>query len=255
MSLNEGDDNTMTPGSAGIDRRSLIRKAAIGGTAVWAAPQILTVTAAGAQSGACIPDGLAWSDFEIDVDALPSGSFDAPIANGGTVTVAYTAGGGSTVGYATVAPLGGVFSSFATLGLAASAPAEFTELTLTFSVPVEDLSFTILDLDLGDGFWQDQIQLEASLAATPVLLGAGDVSFNATLVASALLPPANQFTAISDPSGIGSGTANSSADANVAVTYPSAVDTLVIRYLAGPAEATPQPQQIGVGDLTFCVTT
>lgn len=245
-----------------MDRRTLLQRAAVGTAVAWAVPQLISTQAAAAQSPVCTPDGITWSDFEIDVDALPTTSFDAPLAPGGTVDVAFNdAGIGSgtaTAAYASVAPLGGVFTSFVVLEMDASAPGEFCELVLTFSSPVEAASFTLLDVDLGLGNWQDQVLLEATLAGSPVTLGLADWTANATYIQHDDDPPfpapktGDLFTAILDPSGIGDGTDNTVSTANVAVTYVGQIDTLTIRYLAGPDEATPQPQQIGIGDFTFC---
>ncbi len=252
----------LNPSPSGIGRRSLLKGAAVGTVVAWAAPQVLSMTAAAAQSAACIPDGLPWSDFDVDVDNLDTTSFDAPLASGGVVNVAFSdagiGAGVATAGYATVAPLGAVGTSFVVLEMNASVPGEFCELVLTFSDPVEQLAFTLLDLDRGLGNWQDVVLLEATYLGNAVTLNPADYGFDNTLIQHddvPLIPPktGDQFTAITDQSGIGNGTANTVPDANVSINYPGTLDTLTIRYLAGPLQANPQPQQIGIGDLTFCV--
>lgn len=261
--MQPGSDHTTDDGSTGgLDRRQLLKRAAVGGAVAWVAPQILSASAAGAATALCLPDNITWSDWEVDVDLLPSFSFQVPQATGGNVTVAFSdagiGGGTATAAYASVVPLGAQSSSFVTLEMSATAPAEFCELTLVFDNPVQNLAFGLWDVDKGNGFWQDVVTLEASLAGSPVVLGPGGAFFLNTQIQQDPSPPnpapqtGDQFTATVDPSGTGAGTDNSTAAANILLNYPGPIDTITIRYSAGPDEATPQPQQIGIGNFIFC---
>ena len=255
MSKNEDGETAADAAELrGIDRRKLLIGAAAGTAAVWAAPAILSVDAASAAT--CSSQTLAWSTQETNVDNLDSSSFTVNYGSGGVLTVAYNktappAPPTAHAGYATVTPLGAATADFITLEMDASAANQQTTLTLTFTTPVRFLTFTLLDVDLGTGNWQDQVRLAATLGATPVTLAPGDITVNGSFVSSTVVGTENVFTGINDPNA-GGGVDNNTTDANVSVTYPTNVTQVVITYRALGAAADPQPQQVGVGTLVFC---
>lgn len=247
------DHRTVSP--TGIDRRTLLRTGAAGAALAWVTPAILTVDAASAAT--CMVETVLWSDFSIDVDNLDTSSFSVPYAASDTLTIAYDettppAPPTADAGYATVSPLGGVISSFITLEMDASTGGQQVSITFTFTTPVRDLNFTLLDVDLGSGNWQDRVVLTATESGSPVLIGAGDFTLNPLFVSHAVVGSTDQFTGILDPSGVGTGVPNFDTDANVEVTYAALVDTLVITYIAMPEAVDPALQQIGITDFTFC---
>jgi len=240
-----------------LGRRKVLIGAAAGAAAVWATPAILSVDAASAAT--CSSETLAWSTQEVNVDNLDSSSFTVNYGTSGVLTVAYDettppAPPTADAGYATVTPLGGETADFITLEMDASAAGELVTLTFSFSTDVRFLTFTLLDIDLGTGNWQDEVTLSASLAGSPVTLTPADITFNPVFVSSTVVGTDNRFTGIFDPSGVGTGVPNNTTDANVSVTYPTDVDTVTITYRALAAAVDPQPQQVGVGSLTFCAT-
>jgi hypothetical protein len=239
----------------GVDRRTMLLGAAAGAAAVWVAPAILSVDAASAAT--CVSQTLAWSTQEVNVDNLDTSSFTVNYGTGGVLTVDYDdttapAPPTATPGYATVTPLGGETADFITLEMDASATGQLVTLTFDFSTAVRFLTFTLLDVDLGTGNWQDEVTLSASLLGSPVTLAPGDITFNSTFVSSTVVGTDNRFTGILDPSGVGTGVPNNTTDANVSVTYPTLVDSVTITYRAVGGGPDPQPQQVGVGSLTFC---
>ncbi len=251
-------------GSGRLDRRRLIQGAAAGGAIVWALPTILSAPAQAL--GSCAPARLTWSDWEIDIDNLtpaPS-SFGAAIGASSTATVSFSTSGigsgAATTAYAAPSPLGAETTSFIVLNLLAAAPGDSCSLTISFSNPVSYLNFTLLDIDLGLGNWQDQVDVTSSYLGSPVVLAPGEATFNGVLVSQAELPApgptkvTDQFTGILDPSGTGAGVPNNTASANVALGYSNVkIDQVVLTYRAGPTIATPQPQQIGIADFVFCL--
>lgn len=242
-----------SPRPQGISRRRLLGTAAVGGAIAWTTPVIFS-SPAGAQ-GSCINTGVAWSDWEAAVNDLESSSFlvDPIDLSTTSMDVSYSpAGLGSgtaSVGYVLISPLGAETSSFITVELDASAANEYVELTFLFSAAVDLLSFSLLDVDLGTGAWQDEVTLTATLAGSPVVLGVSDYTFNAAYVQhdDVFAGPkvADRFTGLQEA-------ANNTTDANVAITYPAPLDTLVLRYLALGEAVDPELQQIGITNFSLC---
>jgi hypothetical protein len=121
----------------------------------------------------------------------------------------------------------------------------FTDTLDSLLAPVQGLSFTLLDIDLSSGDWEDDVQLYASLGGVPVLLGPTDfVIADNTVVAHAVGPTYDEFVAIDGP------VANGITSGNVTITYSGNIDTLTIRY-TGTAGI--QAQQIGITGLSGCI--
>jgi hypothetical protein len=132
------------------------------------------------------------------------------------------------------------------------ADGDFTELTFTFvnsntllPAAVQNLSFTLLDLDLSTGAWLDDVQLYASLGGSPVFLQGGDFTIvNPLFVTSSVGVDYDQFTATDGPID------STSTDGNVEINYSQLVDTLVIRYTGA---AGIEAQQIGISGFSGCI--
>lgn len=244
--------------SSAIDRRRLLKGAAVGAAAAWTAPAILSVDAAAAATVQCIPEVVSWTPFAVDIDDLENDPAQVPYGASGTLTLTFDgttapAPASSLAGYADVDPLGNESDNI-TLGMTATTAGDQVTLILDFDVPVLYLDLTLLDVDLGSGNWQDSIEVAAFDGVTPVAITAGMYTFNPTFVSATPSAPTVTFTGISDPSGTGSGVPNTSTNANVALSLVGPITQVVLTYIAGTlTPATPQPQQIGIGPLTVCL--
>jgi hypothetical protein len=264
--MREGLSRDLTAGAVSRpSRRAVIGGAAAGAAAAWAAPAILTFDAAAAQ-GTCVPFSVDWADHETSINDLASNPFPVAVDIQWQLDVSYsnagmTSGGQDAVGYALSAPLGGQTSDFIEMQLHPNNPdpggdtgadGEYTELTFVFTdtltaalAPVQDLSFTLLDIDFSAGDWQDDVQLYASLNGTPVLLAPGDYTIvNNTVVSASVGPTYDEFTGVDGP------VPNIDTDGNVQITYSGLIDTLVVRFTALSGI---QAEQIGISGLTGCI--
>ena len=115
---------TSEPGASpfgDLTRRDALRKAAVGAGvagAAWAAPQILSLDAAAAQS--CVPGTLDWDSFSTGA------TFTSTVINGITVTLSISALAGTTLaplnGTIRDAPNGGINQKGLYLGMDSSGP-------------------------------------------------------------------------------------------------------------------------------------
>ncbi len=241
----------------GFSRRRALAGIGAGAAIAWTAPQILSAPAASAAT--CQPASMS---FDANQQTLGT------IQNGGTTFVPFGAteqiqvtfdnttglspGATGTFDVNQPVPLGAVFNDFGSLNMTGQSVNDFVELSFAFSIPVDSLTVTLLDVDLGEAiigpvnFWTDQATVTGTLAAAPVAIGSA--SFNATFVSQT---SPGVFEGIFDPSGTGAGVPNTDPSANVTIQYNAPIDNLVIRYTAlGPGV---EDQQIGVAFLDFCI--
>lgn len=128
---------------------------------------------------------------------------------------------------------------------------QYVQSIFTFSQAVDDLSFAVLDIDqdISTSGFQDEVVVRGYLDGVEVALGYSDVSTgygaqdgNVTLVTP------NQYLA---QAALVNTTA---ADGNVYIKFPNPVDSVVVRYEAGPqSPANPIQQFIAISDLMFCI--
>jgi len=240
---------------AGLSRRAMIGRIGGGAAIAWVAPSILSINAASAAT--CQPASM---DFTLNALSLSTiqngGTTTVPFGATGSIDVTFEPSGLSTgVGQFDVdqpTPLGGAFADFGSLNMTGQSLNDFVELSFLFSSPVDLLTVTLLDVDLGEtlvgpvNFWTDRAQVTALNGVTPVPIGAS--TFNATFVDQ---PSAGVYEGIFDPSGTGAGVPNTSTDANIQINFLTPLDLLTIRYIAaGPGV---EDQQIGVAFLDFCI--
>lgn len=231
----------------GIDRRSVLAKLGVGAGIAWVAPTVLSSPAFA--QGSCNNDAITWSAQSLTgLDGTPV----TILTSFATVVVSYdetgvTGGGTATAGDPTLAPQGGT-SSYVEVLIDLAASGDFVTVTFAFASPVENLTFSLLDIDKGDTFWQDEVTVSATLAATGVAMTSA--TFNATLISQTTSGTDEIFLAITDESGVGTGTDGSTTNANVDINYAAQIDTLVITYSNPSTDL--EPQQIGIGDFTFC---
>ena len=220
------------------------RRVLTGGAAVaagaWVAPSILTLDRVAAATGTCgaAPVQLDWSTYATN-GAPPS----SVTANDGTVVSLsasdpFNVAGGKHFTVRTQ-QYGGVQGYLASEMIGGS-NGEYVDIILSFSRPVQ-LCFTVLDVDRASNRWEDTVTLDGRLSGVPVTLTSADI----------VSGPAN--TVIADNTIRGT-LANlnpvSSADANATVTYPSPIDSLVVRH--SDVTTWTAGQSVGIHDLLWC---
>ncbi|MGM9507740.1 hypothetical protein ACS5NO_08440 [Larkinella sp. GY13] len=123
------------------------------------------------------------------------------------------------------------------LRLAADFPASgnCVSVKITFSQPVSNLNFNLIDIDYADGDsdYQDVVTVSGSNGGTPVSPSIGSAATNTV--------SGNTVT----------GTNSDVALAQNLVTFSSPVTEVTIQYCAGPAFALPESQEIYIGDFTW----
>lgn len=249
----------------GLDRRALLRRTAVAGAVAWVAPQILSVDAASAAT--CLASAVNWGENQSTIDTIndfPAAyPFTLPVNGSTTVDVDFVpiAPLTTTVGFIVpVFPLDAApTTSFIELATSdadpAPAPGTIAELSLTFSTPLRYLSFSLLDVDRGQGFWQDEVELLPTLGGSSITPAQATFTLHSGTITHTAIAGGDRFVATTDPSGTGAGAPNNSDIGKIDVEYSFAqlLDKLVIRYLAGPDESSPlRAQQIGVTNFTAC---
>lgn len=118
---------------------------------------------------------------------------------------------------------------------------EYATLTMALPTAVPGMQFMIYDVDAGADSWADYIVVTGYFQGSPVY--------------PTLTNSASNWVSGNEAYGSAS-VANDSGDGNIAVTFQSAVDTVVITYGNHPAAPpNPQTQVVGVTDITYCLPT
>jgi hypothetical protein len=237
-----------------IDRREFVKKAGLGAAgagALWVAPSVLGIDAAFAGASCLQQDSIIWSSFGGNGTAMPTsipyaavGSYPAL-----TVTLAVTTSGTITASgdnktiQSNVPDGGGAFpgdggfntGSVLMLHMRAGSANQGQDLTFSFSVPVYNLKFTLVNIDFGAGSWQDRLWIDgaaftAQLSPTTEITGGPGTSQATEWIGSA-----------------GSGTTNSG---NVAVTMAGPVTSFTIHYRTGTPNG--GTQHVSVNNVTWC---
>ncbi|MEM7161020.1 MAG: Ig-like domain-containing protein [Bacteroidota bacterium] len=126
----------------------------------------------------------------------------------------------------------------------ANTQAEFTDVWITFSEPLKDVSFTIVDIDFVSNGWADSLAILAyfqgniyDLTSTEVsLANPASVAFN---------------DALNSLIGLGNNNPQSNNNGNATLSFNNPIDSLCIRYGNGPnAPINPAPQIIGISGFT-----
>ncbi|MCO6477516.1 MAG: DUF11 domain-containing protein [Phaeodactylibacter sp.] len=146
-------------------------------------------------------------------------------------------------------PLGGQ-RGFWAIGMNATAPGQYVESSITFSEPVSQLRFSILDIGRRDGqglAYQDRVEVRGFLQGEEAPLGLSDLTVGAFGGSVSILSP-NEYQ------GDGGAPNGASADGNISVSFPGTVDSVAIRLAAGPdGPSNPAAQQVGLSGLSFCI--
>lgn len=217
-------------------RRKVLAGGAIAAGA-WVTPSVLGFDRVAAAEGSCgvAPVQVDWSAF---TDTFPT----SVTANDGTVVTISVA---DPFGVGDPTFLGRVFNGDLSsrddpllMAMENATNGQFTEIEFSFSNPVQ-LCFELIDVDRGEGSWEDTMELIGSLGGAPVTVTAADVVTAAT-------------NTVSGPNTI-LGTSPAAAAAttgNATVNYPSVIDNFVIRHRDD--STFPGFQYIGIHDLRWC---
>lgn len=227
---------TSEPGASpfgDLTRRDALRKAAVGAGvagAAWAAPQILSLDAAAAQS--CVPGTLDWDSFSTGA------TFTSTVINGITVTLSISALAGTTLaplnGTIRAAPNGGINQKGLYLGMDSSGPGVGEDVTFTFSVPVSNISFTLTDLDnlIGGANtgWADRVQVltPGYTSSIPVTFTPAAPAGNVIGAGTGANPFRNSNTNFNYP--------NTSNRGNVTINYAGPISSFSYRYYQSPTD-------------------
>lgn len=245
------------PATGLVSRRGLLAGAAGLGATAWVAPAILSVDAVAAAT--CQPIVINFAKYSTGFEGLSNAAptlwigepaFDA--------TVTYDSDqddGVAAIGYA--GSSGGKTTDFIQLELSNDEPGvrlQYVQLRFQFFVPftstplpVQNLSFTLLDVDqdpaITGSSWKDLVEVTATgggVDRTPVITPA-----STDVVAAPAPPPATV-----EPLLTAGQIADNSPDGNAVFVYSDPVDTVVVRFIVGEG---PVAQQIGIWRFVGCV--
>jgi len=220
-----------------ISRRRAITGGTVVATSTWLAPSVLRLDRAGAAVGSCgvPPVQVDWSDY---TNTFPN---SVTAADGTVVTITVTDPDGvGDLGFLGLV-LGGTISTLDNpmiMAMENATNGDLTRIQFDFSSPV-DLCFDLLDVDRNGGGWEDTMEMTGSLGGVAVPLGAGDIATG----------PANDFIGANTIRG-NSPVPNNLATANATITYPSAVDQVIVEHRDDSTFT--GFQFIGIHDLRWC---
>ena len=219
-----------------IDRRSALKKAGVGIGLAWTAPVILSLPARAA--GSCLtPGAVSWSSTIVTDTGGAAPFLTFSLDSTGMTT------GTAILSNSNFASLGGT-TSFVSINMSGQSVGDTAVLTLLFDGPVSNLTFSLLDLDVGGADPSDVVN---NTWTDQAVLGDGGGTVTSTPHISVTEGPTQTYTGLFvDPSGV------TNADGNVDLVFSGAsVTTVTITYVAaGPGT---QDQQIGLSDLAFCI--
>lgn len=247
-------DTSAEGGVSVVTRRDALKKAAVGGAILWAAPVITSLPASAATPSGCVP---------VDVDfGVPGSVFSATtIAGVGISRGTAMDGGSSPMGdnLTVVQNQGGLSGSFIKLNQTAVENGGQT-LTLNFSQPVTNVSFAITDIDNqshpgdGDGStlvgWSDRVTINTG----------GYTYTTAGSVVGVGQPGNGSGTQSPDSGGDNFATGafrntatdnvgDTSSAGNVFLTFAGPLTSLSLRFWCGERDGI--VEQINIGALTF----
>lgn len=230
-------ESTFQPPST--TRRYLVLSGSALAATAWVAPSVIGIDRVAAAVGTCGAPQL-----QIDWSAY-AGTYPSSItANDGT-TVSITVN--DPFGVGDPGFLGLVFNGTTStldnpliMAMDNATNGDYTELIFSFSQPVAPC-FSMLDVDFGNFStgWEDTVVFNGTLGGTAVPLGVGDITTY----------PGNAFAGTNTVVGTAN-VPNSSTDAQIDVSFPSAIDQLSIRHLDNSAFT--GFQYVGIHDFSWC---
>ena len=218
-----------------LDRRALLRRLAAGGAIAWATPIVLSTPAAAAEPS-CGPGLLDW-------DTFTTGSiFSSAVVGNTTVTITGIAATGTTLfasnRQVTAAPAGGVNQKYLRFEMLPNAVGRSQTITIAFSNPVTNLSFSLYDIDAVTSAWRDELFINTAGYTWSIPAGSG--------VQKGTGGNINRFR----NSNTNNNAANTSNAGNLNLGHPGPITSFVIAYTNGD-QSGGQNQWIGLSDLTF----
>jgi hypothetical protein len=216
-------------------RRLLLAGLATGGAFV--APQITSVASA-ASSTSC-GTGNELLDFD---DYTAGTTFNSRSFGSLTLTISTVAFAGTTLfaSNRTVqnGPAGGVFQRYLRFEQVPNATGRGQTITIAFSSPVTNLSFSLFDIDTTNNGWRDEIFIDTTgftfsiPAGSDVVQGGGGNS--------------NRFRSSNNDNNVDA----DENDGNLNLGHPGPLTSFVIRYQNGNENGSSN-QWIGMSDITF----
>lgn len=131
------------------------------------------------------------------------------------------------------------------LAMDVTVPGEWTGMTVSFARPMSRVRFVMGDVDYG-GF-QDQLEVTGYLGGVavtaPVLTPVNPGNYTTTTLGGITAQVTRTNT---------NGCNQTSTACNVQIDFSQPIDSLRLRFLAGPAIAAPSLQYVGFDDFSFC---
>ncbi len=224
--------------SEGLDRRALLRRMAVGGAALWAAPSILSVGSVAA-AASCGGGRLDWDTFA--TGAL----FTNTVVGTTTVSIAISGVNNTTLlsnnRRVLDGPAGGVYQKHLRFEMTpdndSASNGSRQRVTFTFSNPVTDVRFSFFDIDNVNNAWGDRIVMN-----TPGYTWSRP--FGSTVIGDGT--DDNRFRSSNGNSNF----ANTSNAGNLNIRYAGTISAFSFTY-RNQGEEGGQNQLISMSDLTF----
>jgi hypothetical protein len=233
--------------SEGMSRRQALARIGVGGAVIWASPVLSNVALAGPTS--CHPVQLNWDEY------AAGAVFTSATLGGNTVSFAQQFYGGSSSTTSDSGPdwrvingpRGGISGRFWHLNQNAVTNGG-RRMTISFSYPVYNVSFTITDIDTDNNAWSDRVSFTPlpTSFSTPGynngarVIGVGTAT-NGTNANNGAFRNADTDNNLSDSSNRG----------NLTVNWAGPISSIELNFWCGPEDGS--NQRICIGDINFCV--
>jgi hypothetical protein len=209
---------------------------AVGGALVWATPMMQSV--ASAQATASCGTGL------LDWDTFSTGSiFTSTVIGNTTVSITAVAAPGTTLfasnRQVTDGPAGGVNQKYLRFEMTPNATGRSQTITITFSNPVTNLSFSLFDIDAVTNAWRDEVFINSNAGYTWNIPAGSSVTKGTG-------GNINRFR----NSNTNNNTPETDNDGNLGLGHPGPLTTFTITYTNGN-QSGGQNQWIGLSDISF----
>lgn len=214
-----------------ISRRTIVRGA------VWSVPVIaVAATAPLATASGCVIKVIDWNTFSSGTTVTPSTVLSAA---GSDVTARLTSSGTTSAPFnlvVTSGPDGGISGNYVNIALPGPGSRSQT-VTVTFSRPVTDVSFTVGDIDAQGTLFQESVYLAPEsftvLSQGSTLTGSGTAADPWVAAAGVSVPP-------------------SSSSGNAAVMYAGPIQSFSITLLDHVPATSTSSHSIDLFNISFC---
>jgi hypothetical protein len=231
--------------SEGMSRRQALARIGVGGAVIWASPVLSNVALAGPTS--CHPVQLNWDSYAVN------SVFTSATLAGCTISFTQQFYGGSSSTTSTsgpdwrviAGPRGGISGNFWHLNQNAVTNGG-RRMTITFSYPVYNVSFTITDIDNQNNSWSDRVVF------TPVPTSNSKPYTNGTRVLGNGAATGNTNTTGPFRNNAADDNLDDSSNrGNVTVSWTGPITSIVLDFYCSAEEGS--NQRICIGDINFCV--